>query len=115
MAKSMGMIVEPRCAYGYKSSSEVFGAGMRDFTTSCRVPAACDTCRTIVTVDYLAAEQRCPVCSGPVSGSAVSAPTTCGLHWPLPSGDAVWLPHGGNACPACGSYALEFSLTGFFD
>jgi hypothetical protein len=111
----MGDLVQAHCACGYSNSDLAFGAGMLDFTTACCVPAACDRCREVVVVNYLAKRRRCPHCRGPVTCYVTLETTETQWTWRLPTDQLVALSENPNDCPACGARSLSFSIAGSFD
>jgi len=116
--KTMGTIVQAHCNCGYRSSLLPFGAGMLNFQTVCMVPAECARCRTVVDVDYLISDRRCPTCGVPVVcyvRLTSGADHWTDMSWRLPSGDTAVLPPSSNPCPACGKHSLTFAPRGNFD
>lgn len=102
--------------------SLTFGAGMLDFRDHCAVPARCEACRAVVSVDIMSPDQRCPRCAGPVRSYAGEAPDRGTfpqhlLHWrhPRRPDRFVTLPHSGALCPQCGEHSLAFETVGHFD
>ncbi|MGH9004998.1 MAG: hypothetical protein ACRDYV_17900 [Acidimicrobiia bacterium] len=98
------------------------GAGMLTITDHCAAPARCESCRTVVSVDIVDSDPRCPRCFGPVHSYAEESPADGPfprrlLHWrhPRHADRFVTLPDGGAPCPKCGQHTLAFQTVGHFD
>ncbi len=112
----MGMLVTARCTgCGYESKLLPVGAGMSNFMDKCWMPAPCEGCRQVVSIDILAPNPSCPGCGNAVASYATRGDQGGQLSWRLPSDQVVSVPEHGNHCPACGASLLRFDDGGFFD
>ena len=62
----MGILNKAQCRCGFDSGFLAVGGGMRDFETSCMIPAACKNCGDFYLTNYLEKEKTfsCPRCGG---------------------------------------------------
>jgi len=112
----MGMLVTTRCTgCGYDRELLSLGAGMGSFRDKCWMPAPCEECRQVVSIDILAPSSSRPGCGNAVASYATRGHRGGALSWRLPSDEVVSVPEFGNRFPACGASLLGFELRGPFD
>lgn len=101
----MGSVLQGRCDCGY-ASSEIFAGGGFDAGRS-NLPARCDHCREIITVDTAKARLRCSRCGRKPAEVYNVFSGVDSLDEAMP---AVAFP-----CPRCQEVTLRFDLVGIWD
>ena len=122
----MGSLIQARCADCGLDETIGVGGGFSSFTTVAAVPAGCDTCHGLVTVNAkLTPPYRCPTsrCSGsPTIIGDVAGPDD-GPSGPIvfdwliddAAGTQYVLREGPHRCPVCGGPHLTFAMAGIWD
>lgn len=112
----MGSAVSAACACGVTATILV-GGGAATFTTLCYFPGLCHGCHSVVQIDLLAKERRCPECEAtdviPYDDARLSrAPgRRVVADWNIEEqlGRTVVLTDGDYKCPSCGMMSLRFA------
>jgi hypothetical protein len=112
----MGSAVNAACDCGITATILV-GAGMATFGTTCFFPGLCENCRSVVQVDVLAKESRCPECeaTGVIPYDDVRLAGAPGqrvvVEWAMQEelGRELVLTDGNYKCPSCEKLSLRFS------
>ena len=115
----MGSSVIGTCSCGYETEAAV-GGGMRNFKTSCYFPCLCESCRTVVSANLLAAAPACPQCQGRalVAYDEPGMSQAPGEHkiaqWNVKEqlGRELLLTDGKYLCPKCHQMTLQFRDSG---
>jgi hypothetical protein len=122
----MGSTLQARCGSCGLDQEFHAGGGFGNFMAVAAVPAACGTCRSLVTVNaMLPRPYGCPTegCSGhpliigEILGKGDLATTDSVFDWLVDDkeGTRFVLHEGPHACPACGASGLSFVQVGFWD
>ena len=118
----MGSTVEASCKCGYRATSDV-GGGKSNYLTVDLMPALCEHCQTLVTVNKCAKPPLCPKCKSPqvlpYDDPALNAKPDASIPvsrrvWEA-MGSAFQLTCGTYLCPACKQYTLRFIETCLWD
>jgi hypothetical protein len=119
----MGSTVEAKCKCGYRATSDV-GGGKSNYLTFGSMPALCEHCQTLVTVNKYAKPPQCPKCKSPqvvpyddpaLNAKSDTTITESGRVWEAMAGSAYLLTCGTYLCPACKQYTLRFIETCLWD
>ena len=110
----MGTSVRVACECGVEGEV-LIGGGMQTFMTTCYFPGSCRSCRTLVTINVLEADCRCPTCKTPgvipfgSAGIEYSPGTRVVVYWHVEYHGKLELTDGSYECPKCGNVSLRFS------
>ena len=115
----MGSQVSATCQCGLRATT-LIGGGMFNFETMCCFPCLCERCRTVVEVNLLAKQRRCPQCNSkkvvpyddPALCERAGDSEVASWNIPGPRGRELTLTNGNYRCPQCGQMTLRFINTG---
>ena len=115
----MGSQVTAQCECGVKATLGI-GGGMANFMHTCLFPCLCENCQSLVQVNLLAKEPRCPQC-GATNVTAYDDPRLVGspgqrvvAQWNMREqlGRELLLTDGNYRCPKCRGMTLRFADSG---
>jgi len=115
----MGSQVTATCQCGMDTSIMI-GGGMRNFMTTCYFPCLCEHCRTVVQVNLLAKQKRCPQCKttnvipydDPTLSESAGGRTVASWNIQEQLGRKLNLTDGNYRCPQCDQMTLRFTDSG---
>lgn len=115
----MGSQVTATCQCGVDASIMI-GGGMGNFMTTCYFPCLCEHCRTVVQVNLLAKQKRCPQCKttkvtpydDPTLSECAGERTVASWYIEEQLGRELKLMDGNYRCPQCGCMTLRFAGSG---
>ena len=118
----MGTWVSAECACGFTAEASV-GGGKRNFTRVCEFPCLCAACDSMVSVNLLAAQPKCPTCKSmaltPYDAHTLSDHSSelIVADWDMRSqlGRCLKLTKSNYICPKCTKPRLSFGVAGLFD
>lgn len=98
----------------------MIGGGMVDFMNTCYFPCLCEHCRTVVQVNLLAKQKRCPQCKtkevipydDPTLSECAGGRTVTSWNIEEQLGRELKLMDGNYRCPHCGQLTLRFADSG---
>jgi Zn finger protein HypA/HybF involved in hydrogenase expression len=115
----MGTQVTATCQCGVDTIIMI-GGGMRNFMTTCYFPCLCEHCRTVVQVNLLAKQKRCPQCKttnvipydDPTLSESAGGRTVASWNIQEQLGRKLNLTDGNYRCPQCDQMTLRFTDSG---
>ena len=115
----MGTQVTATCQCGVDTIIMI-GGGMRNFMTTCYFPCLCEHCRTVVQVNLLAKQKRCPRCKtpnvipydDPTLSESAGGRTVASWNIQEQLGRKLNLTDGNYRCPQCDQMTLRFTDSG---
>ena len=115
----MGTQVTATCQCGVDTIIMI-GGGMRNFMTTCYFPCLCEHCRTVVQVNLLAKQKRCPQCKttkvipydDPTLSECAGGRTVTSWNMEEQLGRELNLTDGNYRCPQCDQMTLRFTDSG---
>lgn len=115
----VGIILLAKCECRYEETIRA-DRGKIVSGPTCNVPAYCEKCKAVVSINMLKKKRKCPTCKNEVviyNDPSLNGAKTIksALKWGMDLEEDFELPKSHNKCPKCGQMSLEFHKVGNWD